>query len=122
MNLQLAHINYGRGMYPVKPSDTLPLPTTFDFTNAEECARKVFAVMSNASGGFTLRDCKVRIDPEGRCANLTASGCHVFYNDETQPKLTIDQAVDRHLRSTIINLGDVSTDQYGNGWQRAKWF
>ncbi|HEX8590708.1 hypothetical protein [Pseudomonas sp.] len=120
-SLEVAHLNYGATVIHVKPSDLLPLPPTFDFDNAEQCARTVFAVMSNASGGFALRDCKVRIDIARKRVNLTASGCHVFYAPTDRQKLPIEEAIRAHQQATVLELGSVSTDQYGEGWKRAVW-
>lgn len=121
MQLNLSVLNYGSSVSSVRPSEFLPLPTTFDFNAPEECARKVFAIMSNASGGFTLRDCRLKIDRERQMANLTSSGCHVFYAPIDRPKLTVEQAIAADQRAEVFELGDVATDQYGDGWKRARW-
>ena len=81
----------------------------------------IFAIMSNASGGFTMRDCKLRYDVEDKMANLTAHGCHVSYAVKGRPKIAVEEALARDDRSVTILLGDVATDQYGGGWQRARW-
>ncbi|MFK4136748.1 hypothetical protein ACI2KR_31445 [Pseudomonas luteola] len=121
MNLKLAHLVYGSSLSAVKPSQTLPLPQVFDFENPEACARQIFAIMSNASGGFTLKNCQVRLSPERKTANLTCSGAHVFYADDSLPKLGLEEAIESHKCSQVIELGSVRTDQYGDGWKRAHW-
>lgn len=121
MQLELAVLTYGTSNYNVEPAAHLPLPTTFDFDKPEECARLVFACMSNASGGFTLRNCKLRVDRERQMANLTSSGCHVFYAPPERRKLSVEEAVAAHQRSEVYQLGIVRTDQYGDGWKRAQW-
>lgn len=125
--LQLAHLSYGSGILPIQPSESLPLPAVFNFDQPEECARKIFAVMSNASGGFTLRGCTLKVDPVRKTANLTANGCHVYYADPATPKLGANGAdLEAELlalidRTIVTKLGDVATDQYGNGHERARW-
>lgn len=122
MQLQLAKLMYGTSTgYNVKPSADLPLPTEFDFDKPEECAKLIFACMSNASGGFRLRNCKVRYNTERQCANLTATGVHIYYADPDAPKLSVEEAMALHTSSVVIELGDVRTDQYGEGWKRAIW-
>lgn len=117
---EFAQLLYGTARYRVSPNDH-PLPVKFDFNNPEECARKVFAIMSNAAGGHTLRDCKVRYHKERGTANLTANGAHIFFQTPGLPKLNVEQVCDMVLECVIISLGDVRTDQYGDGWKRAQW-
>lgn len=119
--LKFAKLMYGATAYNVDPDVSLPIPTEFDFDRPEECARKVFACMSNASGGHPVRDCRLRIDPVRRTANLTGSGVHVFYSPADLPKVSVDEAIQIALRTVMIDLGDVTTDQYGDGWKRAQW-
>lgn len=48
--LEIANINYGNGSsYSVIYTEELPFE--FDFDNPEECAKEIFAKMSNFSGG-----------------------------------------------------------------------
>ena len=119
--LKRATINYGTRQYHVAGEGTVPLPLQFDFADPEACARKVFAVMSNASGGHAFRDCKVRYHLGRRTANLTSSGCHVYYADDAAPKLDLDKIEAYMAECVTIELGTVSTDQYGDGWERARW-
>lgn len=121
MELEFALLNYGSHSIKVQPSETHPLPMEFDFDKAEECARKIFAVMSNASGGFTLSNCKVRMHRGRKFANLTCNGSHIYYRDQNAAKLSIDEAMKVHEESEVIELGAVSSDQYGDGWKRAQW-
>lgn len=121
MLLELAKLMYGDRGYDVKPAAHLPLPETFDFDNPEECAKLVFACMSNASGGFTLKDCKLKIHRGRQTANLTSSGCHVFYAPKGRAKLTVEQAIALEQEAEVFLLGSVATDQYGDGWKRAHW-
>jgi hypothetical protein len=119
--LKIATISYGASLYPVRPNEVSPLPAEFDFSDAEACARRIFAIMSNASGGHTLRGCKVRIHAERQTANLTANGCHVFYAPEQRQPLTPEEAVRAMDECQTVELGNVTTDQYGEGWKRARW-
>jgi hypothetical protein len=121
MQLEICVLTYGRSATPVKPASHLPIPTTFDFDNPEECARLIFACMSNASGGFTLRNCKLRIDREWKMANLTSTGCHVFYAPAERQKRSIEEVIAAEQRQEVFQLGIVRTDQYGDGWKRAQW-
>lgn len=119
--LQIARLSYGSTSYAVTPNATLPLPTVFDFEHPEEAARQIFAIMSNASGGHPLRDCRVRIHAGRRTANLVANGAHVFYAPPVREKLTVEDALRIERETQVIQLGCVATDQYGNGWKRARW-
>jgi hypothetical protein len=120
--LKLAKLSYGRSSYDVEPTSFLPLPQQFDFEHPEECARKIFAIMSNASGGHSLRDCKLAIIASRKTANLTCSGAHVFYAPDGLPTLTVDEALALHAQRVEYKLGNVVTDQYGEGWKRARWY
>lgn len=121
MQLVFASLMYGVRGYEVKPAAHLPLPETFDFDNPEECAKLIFACMSNASGGHLLRDCKLKIHRGRQTANLTSSGCHVFYAPKDRAKLTVEQAIALEQEAEVFHLGSVATDQYGEGWKRARW-
>lgn len=118
---EFAQLLYGKSRYRVHPNQHAPLPDRFDFEKPEECARRCFAIMSNASGGHVLKNCKAQYNLERGTANLTSSGAHIYFKDPDAPKLDIEALVDMHLASTIINLGTVVTDQYGMGWSRAQW-
>ena len=121
MKLQFAKLFYGTTAYDVTPNDTLPLPTEFDFNDPINCAKKIFAIMSNASGGHPLRECKLRYDANLGIANLTSSGCHVFYDTPNRPKRTVEELIKSHADQTFEWLGTVVTDQYGDGWKFAQW-
>jgi hypothetical protein len=126
--LAFANLNYGRRAYEVLPNETLPLPQEFDFENAEACARKIFAIMSNASGGHLIKGCKVATNKVNGTANLTGNGVHVFYQIKKRPKVSLkteeevkQYAADIEANRVVLELGDVVTDQYGDGWTRAVW-
>lgn len=121
MNLQFANLNYGSTGVKVKPSEITPLPLVFDFDNAEACARQIFAIMSNASGGFQLNNCTLRLHRGRKSANLTCNGTHIYYADESQPKLGVEDLIQMTQEVETFKLGSVVTDQYGEGWKRAKW-
>lgn len=122
MQLQLAKLLYGAAdVYDIKPSADLPIPMEFDFNKPEECAKLIFACMSNASGGFRLRNCKLRYNPKHLTANLTAIGVNVYYAVTDAPKLSVEETIAQHPHWVVVELGDVSTDQYGGGWERAEW-
>lgn len=122
MQLELAHLNYGRQLIPVKSTESFPMPTTFDFDNPIECARRVFAFMSAASGGFALKDCRLKIHRGRRTANLTSSGCHVFYAPKDRSKLTIQQALLIDSEAEVYELGNVRSSNVGRGWERTSWW
>ena len=121
MSLERAVLTYGSRSIPVVPSELNPLPAEFDFQNPVECARLIFAIMSAASGGHSLHDCKVRVDQERRTANLTCSGAHVFYAEPGRQKLTVEEALEiMRNRAEPIQLGSVVSR-----WNRpdlARWF
>jgi hypothetical protein len=123
MSLKFAHLSFGSGLILVKSSDACPLPAEFDFSDPEECARTIFAIMSCQSGGFTLRDCKLAYDPERRSANLTCGGMHVYYQDDAVPEMTGEQAVAYagNYPGLVRHLGNVRSEGYGDGWKRAQW-
>lgn len=107
MSLERAVLTYGSRSIPVEPSELHPLPAEFDFQNPVECARTIFAIMSAASGGHSLHDCKVRVDQERRTANLTCSGAHVFYAEPGRPKMTVKEALDYTRNVHPVQLGSV---------------
>lgn len=119
--LDRAVLCYGSSLYPVKPNETLPLPAVFDFGNPIECARLVMAIMSNASGGHPLRNCRLILAPDQLGASIVCSGAHVHYSVADRPKLTATEALARFAAQRWYMLGDVVTDQYGDGYTRARW-
>lgn len=119
--LQFAKLYYGVNGYDIQPSETLPLPRKFDFDNPEKCARLIFALMSQASGGFTLRDCRVHINAEVEMASLVANGAHIFYAPDNRPKLTASQAMDLIVHRKTLTLGSVTTDTAPKAYTRAHW-
>lgn len=122
MPLKLATLSYGSARYDVTPNETLPLPAEFDFDQPEDCARLVAAIMSNASGGHRLRAVRLSIHRKRCTANITAAnGAHVYYAPENSDRLSAEQAAQVFAEATVFMLGDVTTDQYGDGWQRASW-
>lgn len=121
--LKFAHLTYGSTVVSVDPSETTPIPLEFDFNDAEMCARKIFAIMSNASGGHKLRACRLKYHAERQTANLTANGMHVYFAPYGQRVFkTVEEAIKAESECIIVQLGDVVTDQYGEGWKRAVWF
>lgn len=119
--LDRAVLHYGDSVYPVTPNEFLPLPSAFDFGNPEACARHILAVMSNASGGHTLRDCRLWIAHDSSVANIVANGAHVYYAVRDRAKLSVTEALARQAAVRVLQLGDVQTDQYGDGYTRAQW-
>lgn len=115
-----ASLMYGSAIYPV--DDHPAMPAEFDFDNPIECAKLVLACLSNASGGHQLQRCKLAIDPVRRTANIVANGAHAFFSPGNLPKFTTIQDACAAVERTITHeLGTVVTDQYGEGWKRAKW-
>jgi hypothetical protein len=118
-----AAICYGRysNEYLVERGALHPLPAEFDFAQPAECARLILAVMSNAAGGHTLRDCRVFYSMERRTACVSASGAYARYSPAFRPPMTVEEATRIVHESVTIQLGSVTTDQYGEGWKRARW-
>lgn len=116
-----AAICYGSNEYPVEAGPLHPLPPEFDFENPEACARLALAVLSNAAGGHTLRDCRVIYSLERRNAVVSASGAYARYSSPDRSALTVEDALRIMAESITIQLGSVRSDQYGEGWKRAKW-
>lgn len=120
--LIFARLMYGVSACSVYPTEFTPLPEEFDFDSPVECAKKVFAIMSNASGGHQIKQCMLRVDHVRRIANLTANGVHVFYRPENAAHFaTIKEMEEAIERTQTHALGTVRTDQYGDGWKRAFW-
>lgn len=121
--LQFARLMYGKSACEVTPSKLVPLPTEFDFADAEACARKIFAIMSYASGGFLLSNCRMHIIAERQTANLVANGAHIFYAPTDRPKLTVEEAIALEQLKVTTSLGNVVLGSgFGNGWERARWY
>jgi hypothetical protein len=122
VTLRFARLIYGSRLYPIKPSVHLPIPETFDFENPIECAKTIFAIMSNACGGHTIRRCELRTDQALGMANLTGIGVHVYYAPLHHYRTrNIDDVMHMILCTKLYSLGNVSSDQYGDGWKRAIW-
>lgn len=121
MKLQHASVNYGRSRYPVVSSDLLPLPVEFDFNDEQGCARKILAILSNASGGHTLTDCRVTLHRARRSASIVANGAWAYYASDERARVTVEEALKIERELERIDLGSVRTDQYGDGWKRAIW-
>ena len=127
--LQFATLSYGARRINVVPTTSTPIPTSLDPASPLFLThvRNIFAMMSNASGGHPIRGCKVAVFRD--TVNLTGEDVHVFFkNPEADPvKLGSDEAavkafVEMVERERVVTvLGTVVTDQYGDGWQRARW-
>lgn len=127
--LDFAHLRYGKQIVPVRPTSVIPIPQTIDPSAPDflDTVRSIFAMMGNASGGHPTYRCKVSV--WNGSVNLTAEGTHVFYKDPDAKKFDIkgdDAALAAFVEMiernrVVIELGDVYTDQYGDGWKRAKW-
>lgn len=115
-----AVLMYGSSVCPVRPNEGLPIPEVFDWGNPVECAKKIFAMMSNASGGHHLKDCKVSVNVEFGSANLFCNGAHIFYSYGR--KYPLEEMMEKMKSTVTYDLGSVVTDQYGDGWKRAKWY
>ena len=128
--LDFAHLTYGTRIYPVRPNEVTPIPATID-PNAPDfldTVRSIFAMMSNASGGHIIRTCKLSV--WNGSVNLSGDGVHVFYKDPNAKKFAIStddpegvaafvELVEKNR--IVMELGSVVTDQYGDGWKRARW-
>lgn len=119
--LQQALLHYGTSSYAVQPSEMLPLPVEFDFTDPVTCGRLISAIMCNAGGGHTLRECKVRIHRKRRTALILSSGTFVFYRDPDVGRITVEEALQVEKEIETFTLGAVRSDPYGEGWKRAVW-
>lgn len=120
MKLKFARIFHGSNSYPVKPSERFPIPEAFDFDDPVNCAKKIAAIMSFASGGHKLRDVKVRFHKGRRSAHIIGNGLHVFYRDDSAParEATPVAIEDYYRESDTASLGNVRAK---NGWDRAVW-
>ena len=121
--LKFAHLCYGSSLVLVEATEACPLPQEFDFQDPETCAKSIFAMMSTQSGGFTLTNCKLCYDQERRSANLTANGVHVYYQDDSAPKFTLEQAVAyaANFPGVVRQLGHVKAGESSSGWKKALW-
>ncbi len=120
--LMFARLMYGSSHVPVIPNDSAPIPAAFDFNDIEGCSRKIFAIMSMASGGYPVERCQLRIDPVRMTANLTGNGVHVFYGALKGPaKMTVAEAIEATERTQLFHLGDVRSPAHHEGWKRAVW-
>ncbi|WGN90762.1 hypothetical protein [Burkholderia phage vB_BglM_WTB] len=120
MKLQFARIFHGSNSHPVKPSERLPIPEQFDFDNPIECAKKIAAIMSFASGGHKMRDVKLRVHRGRRSANIIGNGLHVFYRDPDSAALpATPKTIEEYSReSDVTVLGNVRAK---NAWTSPKW-
>lgn len=126
--LNCANLFYSRQRIPVQRSDGLPLPD-FDPFRPEETAFQTMAIMSNASGGFTLRGAVLRVYRDQEFASLIGPGYSVFWGNRDAFRRiegeTAEQMVARHdamYRNALemqIPYG-VASDQYHEGWKRAR--
>jgi len=121
MSLEFAKLYYGRSAYNVEAKENLPLPQEFDFAHPVECAKIIFAIMSNVSGGHAISNCRFDFSEERGSANLVANGVHVYYSKPNKKKLSVEEALKMVAERVEIKLGTVVTDQYGDGWKRAVW-
>lgn len=120
--LNLAHLSYGSTVCSVEPNAITPLPEVFDFENPEACAKIIFAIMSNASGGHPLKGCKLQIHRGRESANMTANGVHVYYANPETPKFAdVQAAMVARGEMVVYQLGNVIATQYGDGWKSAVW-
>lgn len=118
MHLQSANLYYnGSRAYEVKADDHRDLPLVFDFAHPEQCAIKALAVMSRASGGHLLRDCRVHVHVGRHTASITASGAAVQYAPRERAPRERGQPITAEQFDSIIgqtvryDLGTVG--QYG---------
>ena len=117
-----AALTYGMRPYPVVPTDVTPLPVEFDFNDPSACGKLIFAILSNASGGHVLANCRLRIHREKRVASLSSSGAYARYRPSALPfGFTAEEALKFDSECEVFEFGRVVTDQYGEGWKRARW-
>lgn len=94
MYLTESYLTYGGpNRYPVIPSKQFNIPRVFNFDYPIDCAIDALKVMSQASGGHMLRDCRVIIHRGRKTATVSANGCIVRYRPHDLPGLTAVQAV-----------------------------
>lgn len=115
----------------VKPHAGLPIPAEFDFHNPIRAAKEIAALMSNASGGHVLNNCRLTYNRNCQTATVTALGMAVHYAPEgfklfsegtsADPNMVRDVITRYQNGCTTVELGNVVADQYGKGWLRAKW-
>lgn len=115
MKLQKANLNFGSSSCQVVATEGVPLPQAFDLDNPEACARKVFEVMSKASGGHRLKACVLSLNRESRMASLHCKGAQVLYGQ--MPKDTsAEKMIDLFRKTERFLLGDVTADRSGVRW------
>lgn len=120
MKLSLAHLNYGSTVKPIVISEEFPIPQEFDFDRAEECARKILAIMCNASGG-SMKNCGVRYHKEQQTANITSDKCHVYYCVPGRYAMSVQTLMQIHAESTLLDLGSITTSTEPFGWEAPTW-
>lgn len=128
-----AALYYGNTKVDVHPNDTLPFPVEIDMSNVEESVRQVAAIMSNASGGHTIRNVKYAVNKEAGYVTITGNGMSVYYRDEDvaqqakdallalAPEERVEHTMSTMARQQVHYVGHVTTDQYGDGWKRPVW-
>lgn len=124
--LKYARLFYGASHYDVDMNDYVPFLTSYCGEDIAAFARQVLAVMSNASGGHRLTRCSV-MTFNGH-VQIIASGVTVYYENPDAVKYdltTLDGAkayAETFERDCVVtHLGEVITDQYGEGYKRAVW-
>lgn len=122
-NFHDAVLYYGTRVYPVPRNEITPFPESYHRDQSwQDFGRTVCAMLSNASGGHTLRDCKLRIYRDGSVTVSCSGGRASYYSPNKPRNMSAEQAIEYMESSVVFHLGNVRTDQYGEGWQRAVWF
>lgn len=115
MNLQKADLNFGFSSCQVVATEGVPLPQTFDLDNPEACARRVFEVMSKASGGHRLKACVLSLNREIGMASLNCKGAKVLYGQPSKD-MSAEQVIELLRKTERFFLGDVTADRSGVRW------
>ena len=121
-----AKLTYGVRAYPVEKNEHFSPFEDFDPKgDLMEQVFKAIAMMSNASGGHTLRDAKVRVHPT--FVSIIGNGFSIKWGEVDPTVRAIANIEQRAIEvSRIFNESvvydvpfAVRTDQYGDGWKRA---
>lgn len=128
LKLKKASLIYGMRRYPIAPNPTAPLQD-FDFEHKEECVYHTMAVLSNQSGGHELNSARLYIAKDRSYVRLSGNGFEAVWG-QMKP-LTIPPGATTEEIAALANEQiafweaenvpfGVASDQYGEGWKRAR--
>lgn len=117
---------YGSNRYPVVRSALVPLPD-FDFDDIECCLFRALAVMSNQSGGHPMNEPRLSVYVGETYVTVSGNGYSLAWGVPPEPPKDQTSANVQEWAMQFIDTVAVTnypwgvvTDQYGEGWIRAK--